>query len=42
MRAIQRKGLGSEIDQKLLEKIETPIVFKPLTQDLAHDTKNNS
>lgn len=36
MRAVKRKGLGSEIDQKLIEKIETPIVFKPLTQDLAH------
>ena len=36
MRAVQRKGLGSEIDQKLIEKIENPIVFKPLTQDLAH------
>jgi hypothetical protein len=36
MRAIQRKGLGSEIDQKLIEKIENHIVFKPLTQDLAH------
>jgi hypothetical protein len=36
IRAVQRKGLGSEIDQKLIEKIENPIVFKPLTQDLAH------
>lgn len=36
MRAIQRKGLGSEIDQKLMGKIENPIVFKPLSQDLAH------
>ena len=36
MRAVKRKGLGSGIDQKLIEKIETPIVFKPLTQDLAH------
>jgi hypothetical protein len=36
LRAVQRKGLGSEIKQKLLDKIETPIVFKPLTQDLAH------
>jgi hypothetical protein len=36
LRAIQRKGLGSEINQKLLGSIETPIVFKPLTQDLAH------
>ncbi|MBX3488177.1 MAG: hypothetical protein KF769_12220 [Parvibaculum sp.] len=36
LRAVQRKGLGSEIDQKLLKKIENPIVFKPLTQDLGH------
>ena len=36
MRAIQRKSLGSEIDQKLIGKIENPIIFKPLTQDLAH------
>jgi hypothetical protein len=36
MRAMQRKGLGSELDQKLISKIETPINFKPLTQDLAH------
>lgn len=36
LRAVQRKGLGSEINQKLLGKIENPIVFKPLTQDLGH------
>jgi P63C domain len=36
MRAVKRKGLGSEIDQKLIDKIENPIVFKPLTLDLAH------
>ncbi|MBW7838003.1 MAG: hypothetical protein H3C28_15355 [Sphingomonadales bacterium] len=36
MRAMQRKGLGSELDHKLIEKIENPINFKPLTQDLAH------
>jgi hypothetical protein len=36
LRAVQRKGLGSEIDGKLLDKIENPIVFKPLTQDLGH------
>ena len=36
LRSVQRKGLGSEIDQKLLAKIENPIVFKPLTQDLGH------
>ncbi len=36
LRALQRKGLGSEIDEKLLEKVENPLNFKPLTQDLAH------
>ncbi|MDX2144701.1 MAG: P63C domain-containing protein [Rhodospirillaceae bacterium] len=36
LRAVQRKGLGSEIDERLLQKIQNPIVFKPLTQDLGH------
>jgi hypothetical protein len=36
MRAVQRKGLGSEVEAELLKKIENPVVFKPLTQDLAH------
>lgn len=36
MRAVQRRGLGSEVNSELLAKIEDPIVFKPLTQDLAH------
>jgi hypothetical protein len=36
LRAVHRKGLGSEIGKKLIERIEEPIVFKPLTQDLAH------
>src|ERR1700690_1927870 len=36
LRAVQRKGLGAEIDRKLFDKIENPIVFKPLTQDLGH------
>ncbi|MCE9506927.1 MAG: P63C domain-containing protein [Alphaproteobacteria bacterium] len=36
MRAMQRKGLGSELGLNLLKKIESPINFKPLTQDLAH------
>lgn len=36
MRAMQRKGLGSALDTKLLKKILNPINFKPLTQDLAH------
>ena len=36
MRALQRKGLGSEIDAKLLEKINNPFYFKPMNLDLAH------
>ncbi len=36
LRAMQRKGLGSELGRDLLEKIENPINFKPLTQDLGH------
>lgn len=36
MRAMQRKGLGSELDEKLVEKINNPFYFKPLTLDLAH------
>lgn len=36
MRAMQRKGLGSELGDSLREKIDNPINFKPLTQDLAH------
>ena len=31
---MQRKGLGSELSQKLVERLENPIIFKPLTQDL--------
>lgn len=36
MRAMQRKGLGSEISDDLRAKINNPIVFKPLTSDLGH------
>lgn len=36
LRAMQRKGVGSEVKEPLLSKIGDPIVFKPLTQDLAH------
>ncbi len=36
MRSMSRKGIGSELGPKLLEKIENPINFKPLSQDLAH------
>ncbi|MGH6987162.1 MAG: P63C domain-containing protein [Caulobacteraceae bacterium] len=36
MRAMQRKGLGSELDEKLVHRIDNPFYFKPLTLDLAH------
>jgi len=36
LRAMQRKGLGSEVTPKLVDRLNNPIVFKPLTQDLAH------
>lgn len=36
LRAMQRKGLGSELGRDLLERIENPINFKPLTRDLGH------
>ena len=36
MRAMERKGLGSELPNLLKENIRNPINFKPLTQDLAH------
>ena len=36
LRAMQRKGLGSELGQDLLEKIGNPINFKPMTLDLGH------
>jgi len=36
LRAMQRKSLGSELGADLLEKIESPINFKPLTRDLGH------
>lgn len=36
LRAMKRKGLGSELDAKLVSDLENPINFKPLTQDLAH------
>lgn len=36
LRAMQRKSIGSEISAELYEKIENPINFKPLTQDLGH------
>ena len=36
MKTMQRKGLGSELPAALREKIDNPVNFKPLTQELAH------
>lgn len=36
MKTITRKGLGSTVPLELHEKIENPIVFKPLSGDPAH------
>lgn len=36
MKTLSGKNLGSNISLKLWEKINNPIVFKPLTLDLAH------
>lgn len=36
MRAVSRKGLGSVVPLELREKLENPIVFKPLGGDPAH------
>lgn len=36
MRTMNRKGLGSVIPQELREKLENPIIFKPLAGDPAH------
>ncbi len=36
LRSMTRKGIGSELGAKLVETIENPVVFKPLTQDSAH------
>lgn len=36
MRSMTRKGIGSELGQKLVDRIANPVNFKPLTQDLAH------
>jgi P63C domain-containing protein len=36
MKTISRKGLGSEISEELWEKINNPILFKPLNGDPAH------
>ena len=36
LRSMTRKGIGFAIGQKLVEIIENPIIFKPLTQDSAH------
>ncbi len=36
MKTMQGKGLGSRLPEKLREKIDNPINFKPLNRDLAH------
>ena len=36
LKTLSRKSLGSEIDDELREKVETPIVFNPLGLDPAH------
>jgi hypothetical protein len=36
LRAMQRKGLGSQLSPELIDRLNKPVVFKPLTQDLAH------
>lgn len=36
MKTLSRKGLGSGITPELWEKINNPIVFKPLSGDPAH------
>ena len=36
MKTISRKGIGSAIDEELWEKINNPIVFKPITGDPGH------
>ncbi|MBB3937797.1 P63C domain-containing protein [Aureimonas phyllosphaerae] len=36
LRSMTRKGIGSELGEKLVERIANPINFKPLTQDLGH------
>jgi hypothetical protein len=36
MKTISRKGLGSEVPEELWQKIEKPIVFKPMNGDPAH------
>jgi hypothetical protein len=36
MRAMSRKGLGSEIGEELRSKLDNPIIFKALTSDLGH------
>lgn len=36
LRAMNRKGLGSAIEEKLRSDIDNPLVFKTLTSDLGH------
>jgi hypothetical protein len=33
---MRRKGLGSELDQKLVNDLKNPIIFKALTPDPGH------
>ena len=40
-RALQRKGLGSEVGQELAHKIDNPIVFRPLSGDPGHGYEAN-
>ena len=35
MRSMSRKGIRSAFDEKLIQKIENPLYFKPLKGDLA-------
>lgn len=36
LRSMTRKGIGSELDHKLVQTIENPLIFKPLNLDSAH------
>jgi len=36
LRSMTRKGIGSELSAKLVDVIQNPLIFKPLTQDSAH------
>lgn len=36
LRSMTRKGIGFALSEKLVQIIENPLIFKPLTQDSAH------